>query len=79
MKKPFTLIELLVTVAVIAILAGLLLPGLNAARRKARSISCLSTQKQYAYAIGMYTADSSDYYYFGKSTPVTDNADAYQI
>jgi len=51
----FSLIELLITISIIAILAALLMPGLNAARRKARTISCLSTQRQYAYAVNMYT------------------------
>lgn len=57
-KKRFSLIELLVTIAVIAILAGLLLPALNSARQKAKAISCVSNQKQSALNISLYSSDN---------------------
>jgi prepilin-type processing-associated H-X9-DG protein len=54
------LVELLVTIAVLAILLALLLPGISAARARAQTARCLSNLKQFGLAFQLYAGDHND-------------------
>jgi len=59
-SRGFTLIELLVVIAIIALLLAILMPALQAVKKRAHAAVCLSNQKQIGMAASLYANDYND-------------------
>ncbi len=59
-SAAFTLIELLVVIAIVAVLAGLLLPGLGRAKQAGLAAACQANLRQLQLASLSYTHDHGD-------------------
>ena len=59
-RHGFTLIELLVVIAIIALLIGILLPALGAARKAARGTVCATHMRQVALGWTLYANENDD-------------------
>ena len=70
--RAWTLIELLVVIAILALLIGLLMPALGAAREQARVVQCLSRQRTVGQGVMLYIEDNRGH--FPLSSHTTGNA-----
>lgn len=61
-RPAFTLLELLAVIAIIALLMGILVPSLTAARNSAKANACLSKLKNIGNAFMVYTTENRDTY-----------------
>lgn len=61
-QAGFTLIELLVVIAIISILATILLPALDQAKKQAQTLSCMTTLRSHSQAFAYYANDNEDWY-----------------
>ena len=60
-RRAFTLIELLVVIAIIAVLIGILLPGLAGARQSARAVACAAHERGLVLAMVAYESNNKGF------------------
>lgn len=74
-ERGFTLIELMIVVAIIAILAGILIPNFVNARAQAQTSACESNLRAIATALELVYADAQTYEPNGQANFNADPAD----
>jgi prepilin-type N-terminal cleavage/methylation domain-containing protein/prepilin-type processing-associated H-X9-DG protein len=74
----FTLVELLVVVGIIAVLIGIIIPALAAARRHAHTVKCASNLRQMALGWTMYSQSNGGLCLPGRLPPLA-TGEAYNL
>lgn len=63
-RRAFTLVELLVVIGILAVLLGLLMPGLRAAREISRRTACAANLQHLGVAMVLYAHENAELYPF---------------
>ncbi len=71
--RAFTLIELLVVISIIAVLIGILMPGLAAARELSRETQCKALMREFGSGFTSYSVANDDYFCSGSFDPEVAN------
>jgi prepilin-type N-terminal cleavage/methylation domain-containing protein/prepilin-type processing-associated H-X9-DG protein len=66
-RTGFTLVELLVVIGIIAVLIAMLLPALSKARQSAKSVACMSNERQLGVAMMLYAQENKGRFTGGRT------------